>query len=101
MLVAQPTVLFQRLVNNVVQLGRQVGIKPKGWHRGSMQNSVGDVGGSFASEWQSPRRHLVEHNPEGKEVSARIQILASRLLWRHVWQRSHRNSRDGQSGQFC
>ena len=38
-------------------------------------------------------RHFVEDEPEGKQVGARVQLLAAHLFWRHVACCSHRDSR--------
>jgi len=61
-----------------------------------MQDGVEDRGGSIALERKGARRHFVQEDPEGKEVRARIQLLAEGLFRRHIYNRSKRAPRAGQ-----
>ena len=45
---------------------------------------------------QRPGRHLVEHRAKGKQIGARVQFLASRLLGRHVGYGSDRGAGAGE-----
>ena len=96
-LVAQVAIFLQRLVDDVFQLGRKVGIQP---HRG---NRVRDSESRRRSPPElSPRkgnvpgRHLVEHGAEREQIGARVQLFRPRLLRRHVGDRAQRRARTGQ-----
>ena len=43
-----------------------------------------------------PGGHLIKHDPERKQVAARVQRLAPRLLGRHISDGAHRRTRTGQ-----
>ena len=60
-------------------------------HRLAIEDAVEDDGGRRAGKTLPAGRHLVEHDAERKEIGARIEVLAARLLRRHV--------RDGADGR--
>ena len=43
---------------------------------------------SFTEERIFSAKHLVKHDAETEDVGATIQLLATRLLWRHVSDRT-------------
>ena len=47
----------------------------------------------LAGEGMLPRQHLVEHRAEREDVAPRIDLLAARLLGRHVLRRAERRAR--------
>ena len=100
MLVAEVTVLFERLVDDALELWRQVGVEARGRSGRAVQNGVVDNGCSRARERLSARGHLVEHGAKAEQVRARVELLASCLFGRHVRYRAHRHARTGEE-LFC
>src|SRR5205814_8951469 len=49
-----------------------------------------------AGERLAPRRHLIQDGAKGKKIGTRIQVLAARLLGRHVGDRSYRAAGTGE-----
>ena len=60
------------------------------------QNLVEDHRWGFTAESPPARRHLIEHRAEAEEVGASIELLAPRLLRRHVGHRPHRQAGAGE-----
>ena len=52
--------------------------------RRAIQNRIEDNRLRAAAERLNPRRHLIEHDAKREEVGACIDLLTSRLFWRHV-----------------
>jgi hypothetical protein len=50
----------------------------------------------FTAERQHSRCHLIQNCAKGKQIAARVQILALGLFGRHVGNRSYRHPRTGQ-----
>ena len=75
------------------------------------QNGRADIGGRVAGEGAAAARQLVDHDPEGEEIGARVGRLAADLLGRHVRHRAHdladrgdrpvERLRDGEIGRDC
>src|SRR5450755_293064 len=82
-LTANVAILLQRLVDDLFQLRRGVGVYSKWRYRCSIQNGFEDHTASVASKRQGARAHLVQHRPERKQVSTSIEFLPSNLLRRH------------------
>ena len=89
MLVAEVTVFFERLVDDVLELRRQVGVEAQGRSGRAVQNGVVDHGRGRARERLPARGHFIEHRPEGEEVSTRVEFLSSCLLGRHISNSAH------------
>ena len=70
------------------------GFSPTGTVGGAVQDRVEDRRRGRATERQRARRHLVQHDAEREEVGARVELLAARLLRRHVRDRADRRARD-------
>ncbi len=95
-LVAECRVLFQRLAGNGLDLtGNAVAVLA---HRlgVAVEDAIRDVGHRVAGERQAPGEHLVEHDAEGEDVGALIDVAAAKLLGRHVVQRADHRSRQRQ-----
>src|ERR1700687_4615873 len=60
-LVAQVAILLESLVNDVFQLGRQVGVQPNRRCWSAVENRLENRGRAFSAEWQRPRRHFVQN----------------------------------------
>ena len=52
------------------------------------QNRRSGGDGAFTSKRLPPAERLIQHDPEAEDVGARIKLLASDLLWRHVGHRA-------------
>jgi len=83
-LVAQISVLFERLVDDVLELGWEIGVQAQRGRGGAVEDCLEDGGGTFSAKREHTGRHLVEHRAEGKQVAPRVQFLAPGLLRRHV-----------------
>src|SRR5215472_4748527 len=84
MLVAQVAVLLQRLVNELLQPWRHLWIQTHSGNGLAVQNGIIDFSRRIAAERKLSRRHLIQHYAEREEICSGIQLLASRLLGRHV-----------------
>ena len=65
-LAAQLRFLFQRLVDDLFQLGRKVRVQADGGKRVAFENRVEDDRRTLAAEGQCACSHLVQHNTERK-----------------------------------
>jgi len=63
-LVAQVAIFLQRLVDDVFQLRRHIGIQPDHGHRGAVHDGLTDHRRTFSVKRQITRRHLIEHRTE-------------------------------------
>ncbi len=95
-LVAQLTILFQSLVDDLFQLGRQIGVDAHGGSRLAVQDGVKDYGGGVAAEGDDAGRHLVEDGSERKQVAAGVEFLALGLFRGHVRDGADGGARTGQ-----
>ncbi len=95
-LVAHVPILLQRLVDDLFQLGRKVGIQPHCGNWVAFENRVEDDRGTIAPEGQCAGCHLVQHSAERKQIAARIQFFRARLLRRHVGDGAERRTRAGE-----
>ncbi len=83
-LVAQVAIFFERLVDDVLKLERQVGIQADRHQGSAIQDGVEDHAGSVAAKGREPGSHFVEDDAEGEKIGAGIEVLAPHLLGRHV-----------------
>ena len=96
MLVAQVTILLQRLVDDSLQLHRHFAVQPHRRGRDLVQDGVKNGRRSVALEGQQPGGHFVEHGAEGKQVGTPVELFAQRLFRRHVRHCSQGRPRTGQ-----
>ena len=95
-LIAQIAVFLQRLVDDVFQLRRQVGIQP---NRGSGARFM--MASKITPELsprngRRARRHLVQHDSKGEQVGPCVQFFGPHLLRRHIGHRTQRAAGTGQ-----
>ena len=95
-LIAQVAVLFQRLINDLLQSGREIGIQAQGWNRRTVKDRFEDDRRGIATERQRAGRHFVQHRPKRKQVGAGIEFFALGLLRRHIRDRPDRGPWAGQ-----
>src|ERR1035437_9511341 len=95
-LVANVAVLLQCLVNDLLKPRWNIGVQPHRSYGIVFQNGVEDQRRSVPSKWQGARTHLVQHRPEGKQVSASIEFFPSNLLRRHIRHCAQRTARTGE-----
>ena len=95
-MVAQVAVFLHGAIDDFLELGRNFGVDPHRRHWCAFQNGVEDHPRGVASERQLPGGHLIQHCPEGKQVSSSIQILASDLFRRHVSDGAKSRTRAGE-----
>ena len=72
-LIPNVAIFFERLPDQAIELGRNVRIQSCGRRRCLAENLVEDDCGCIAHERGRTRRHLIEDDAEGEEVSTRIQ----------------------------
>ena len=60
-----------------------------------IQYAVEDNARGIAAKRQSPRRHFVQDDAEGKQIRARIEFPAAHLLRRHISHRAQRRAGTG------
>jgi hypothetical protein len=94
-LVALLGLLGQAALDHAAQRGRHV--RPLGVERRWFL--VDDLGGdghqAVAAEGALAREHLVQHDAGGEEVAAAVDLLAARLLGRHVLRRAQHRAHLG------
>jgi hypothetical protein len=94
-------VLFDRLRDDALERQRHVGVELHRRQRLAVQDRVEHHGRRAALERLLARGHLVEHEAEREEVRADVQLLAARLLGRHVGHGAHRHAvRGGEDAGF-
>src|SRR6185369_13058582 len=84
-------IFLESLSDNAFELERGSGIKTQRPLRRLVDQRVEKRSGGLSLEGQNSRSHFIEYDPKRKQVRARTQRLAQRLLGRHV--------RDGSQGR--
>ena len=95
-LVAQITIFFQSLINDVFQFWRKVRVQTNRRNWIARQNFMTNHSRTFSAKRQDSRGHLVEHRAEGKQIAARIEFLGPHLLRRHIGDGAKRRAGTGQ-----
>ena len=95
-MVAQVAIFFHRFEDHLLEFGGQVVIQAHGRDWIFVQDGVKDCAGGFALERERAGDHFVEHDAEGEEVGARIEVFAENLLGRHVGDRAHGSAGAGE-----
>ena len=95
-LVTQVAIFFQSFIDNAFQFAGQVRIQPHRRHWRLVQDGFEQQRSRVPAERQRACRHLVQHRAKRKQIGARIERLAARLLRRHISHRADRRSRRGQ-----
>ena len=98
MLVAQPVILFQRLLDDPLKFGGQFRIEPRRRYRRLVKDGIENGGGCCTPERHRPRSHFVKHSAKRKKIGARVELFSHRLFRRHVHHRTH--SRPGCAEQL-
>ena len=83
-LIAKIPFLLERGVDEVVEAWRRVGIEQHRRHRCAVEDRVEDHRRGAADERLAAGDHLVQDHAEREDVGARVDVLAARLLGRHV-----------------
>ena len=83
-LIAQVAVLFHGFLDDLLELRGNGGIQTNCCSRIFVKDFVEDRAGALAFERKESGGHLVEYDTEGKEIGARIELLAEDLFGRHV-----------------
>ena len=89
-------VLFHRLPDNAFKFLGKPGIQRHRRRRFGVQHRIQGHDHVIAGEGLLPGGHFVEHDAEGKQVGARVKLLAARLLRRHVNRGSGNHAYRGQ-----
>ena len=97
-LIAQLSVLLQRLVNNSLQLRGNGAIQPHRSNGSYVQQRAEHSSRSVTFERHYSCRHFVKHNAKGEQVRARVEFLSGGLFRRHVSNRSQNGVRPGDLG---
>ena len=92
-LVTQVAVFFEGAAQNFVEALRQIRIPFRGGLRLFRQNRMRNHRGCAAVKRLAAGGHFVEHGAEAEKIGAQIEILAARLLGRHIC-----NGADGDAG---
>ena len=93
MLEAEGTIFFESAVDDFFELDGQLWIDADRCDGISIQDRIENHAGGVAAKRQSASGHFVEDDAKRKQVRARIEILATNLLGRHVG-----NGADGGAG---
>jgi hypothetical protein len=99
-LIAEIAILLQRLVEEVLEFVRQIVIQRRGRGRMVVEQLVKDDRAGGSAERVVGRGHLVKDDAERKQVAARIEGFAARLLGRHVGDRAERGAGAGELVAF-
>src|SRR5262249_3981790 len=94
MLVAKCTILFETLRDDFFQFrwtSRIASNKCGGW---TVQDRFKNNSRARSKERKSAAHHFVEHDPEGEEIGAPVEIFGSNLLWRHIGHGAAISARD-------
>src|SRR5690349_13259668 len=94
-LVTQFEVFLQGLVENLFQFWWEVGIEFQRRDGGAMENRVEHGSTCGTGKRRSSGGHFVQNDPQRKQVSASVQLLAHGLLWGHVGNGSYRYAGTG------
>ena len=94
-LVSQLAILLEAVVDHVLETKRQFGIQSHRRDRRAIEDRRQDHRGGLAREWVTASRALVEHDAEGKQIGAPVELFAGGLLRRHVGNRPERDAPDG------
>ena len=86
--VAQRPIFFERLQNDLVEPGRQLGTQRRGRRWLLMKDRRRDDRRGRAGKGRTPGGHLEEDEPEREEIGARVDLVAAQLLRRHVGERA-------------
>ena len=88
-LVTHGTVFLQRLIDNSLQLMRELQIHTGCRGRDLVQDGIKDRGDAVAGKGALACAHLIKSRAEREKIRARIEWLTQSLLWRHVRQCSY------------
>src|SRR5579864_205660 len=83
-LVTKLTIPLHRLLNDQAKLGGNARVELSERNGILVQDLVKNGTRRVTLKRKNPRRHFVEHNPERKNIRARVQRFAQNLLGRHV-----------------
>ena len=95
-LVAKPSIFFEGLVNDCLQLGRYVRVRSTGCHWLAIEDGVEHGRRRRAAEGRHASCHFIKNDTQGKKISSRIQRLSQSLFRRHIRHRAYRSPRPGQ-----
>ena len=84
MLIAEVAIFLEAFADDFFELEREFGIEAERRGRFAAENFFEDDAGGFAREWQLAGGHFVEHDGEGEEIGARVEIFTANLFGRHV-----------------
>ncbi len=85
---AQLAIFFERLIDDALKLGREIGIEAHRRDGSAIQDAIGDYAGCIAAEGHGARGHFVEDYAEAEEIGAGVELFAAHLLRRHVGNRT-------------
>ena len=91
-LVAQLPVFLQRPVDDVLELGWNIGIHSRCRDGRTVENRIKDYSRAFAAERKHACRHFVQHHSERKKIGAGIERLGANLFRGHISHRAQHGS---------
>ncbi len=83
-LITNLPIFLQCLADNVLKLCREIGIQPQLRCRLLVQDRIEDRSRAVAAKGKHARRHFVQHRAKGEKIGTSVEVLAQRLLRRHV-----------------
>ena len=89
-------ILLEEVMDHPVELGRDAGVELQRRDRRAVEDRFEDDRRCRSGERQGASRHLIEHDAERKQIGARVQLFAARLLGRHIRDGSHGRARTGE-----
>src|SRR5437016_13920508 len=87
-LVSKVVIFFQTLVDNLFELGRQIGIESNCRSWITIQDRFKNDSCTFTTERNCAGCHFIEHCSKGEQISATVEFLSPYLLRGHIGDRS-------------
>ena len=100
MLITYIAVFLDRLGDDVLEVGVQIGIETNGERGRAIQDGIEDDARGLAAKRQDAGGHFVQHNAKGKEIGALIERFATHLFRRHIGHGAQCRPRTGEQVFF-
>ena len=95
-LIAEVAIFFEGFVEDVLKLGREIGIEANGGNGSAFKNGIENERGGLAAERKLAGGHFIEDAAEGEEIGAGIQFPALHLFGGHIGNGAERGAGTGE-----
>src|SRR5215468_3318123 len=96
MLIPEPALLFERLVDTALQIVRNGRIQVSRARGHAVQNRIINDGCAWSRKGLSSSCHFIKEQAQREQIRSRVDFLSARLLRRHVRDRPKRRSRSSE-----